>query len=933
MKLSQKRGLWIAVVFSFLGIGSIFSVIEDTPPVVAQAKSKAELIYDKGLSLYHQWTLTSMQKSIEIFEEAVQVSRLEKNLKIEVASLSKLGEVFANLDEEQKSLGYFKQALPIFRSLGDRLGEAKTLNRIASIYSGLGERQIELDFRHQALVIFQSIGDRETEAFILTNIAMTYSRLGEHQKALELLRQALPINRALEPEAVNPRAEAGTLIRIGLVYSASGDQKLALDYYNQALSIRRSIIARAGGSPSVLRDIRNTPRSQQIRVDKDLKMRLADAYSYEAFTLNSIGAVYLSQGDYQRALDHFNEGLIITDAIKQYVVHVDLEAKLLINIGKLYTILGKYNEAFDYYQKALPIIHRNSNDKHSELQFVQTQLFFELAFLYKKQNKLLEALDFINQALKSIEFTQAGLSDTSLKTSYFASVQNFYQLKIDILLQLHQRSPHQGYDISAFETSNQSRARVLRDLLIESNVDLYKDIPSHLKQQEQSLNQSIDSKEKQLSVAVSQSHTPEERDRLSQDIQALYVQREELQSKMRQASPAYAQLQAPPPPKIQEIQQQIDPDTLLLQYSLGEERSYLWLLSSTTLKVYIIPNQKNLEATIDKFREALLDEFISPEKSAIDLSNQILAPVATKLANKRLVIVPDGKLHSIPFAALAIPNQNQYTPLIVQHEIAYLPSASTIGLLRTTRKPQAPKTIALLADPVFSLNDPRFIQQPPKDNQKNNKSLDLYETLVRGDITDRAFSYKRLPYTANEAQGILRLIPNSSEKTFVQGFDANYNWIINPQISQYRYIHLATHAFFNRDRPVLSSIIFATVDEQGQDRKAFLRLPEIFNLKLSAELVVLSACQTGLGVNVPGEGIIGMTRGFMYAGSQRVMVSLWQVDDAATAELMQTFYQNLWEKLPTTHTDALRQAQLKLWNEGKHPNYWAAFILQGEWRN
>jgi CHAT domain-containing protein len=196
----------------------------------------------------------------------------------------------------------------------------------------------------------------------------------------------------------------------------------------------------------------------------------------------------------------------------------------------------------------------------------------------------------------------------------------------------------------------------------------------------------------------------------------------------------------------------------------------------------------------------------------------------------------------------------------------------------------------------------------------------------------RDLDLNRLPFTATEAQGILKLVPDATDRTSAFGFDASYDWITDPKISQYRYLHLATHGFFDSDNPALSSIILSSFDAQGRDRKAYLRFPDLFNLNLPAELVVLSACETGLGNDVPGEGLVGMTRGLMYAGALRVAVSLWSVDDQATSDLMQDFYKNLWQS-PQSHAAALRQAQLKLHQQGKAPYYWAAFTLQGEWRN
>jgi CHAT domain-containing protein len=380
----------------------------------------------------------------------------------------------------------------------------------------------------------------------------------------------------------------------------------------------------------------------------------------------------------------------------------------------------------------------------------------------------------------------------------------------------------------------------------------------------------------------------------------------------------------------------------MLQYSLGEKESYLWVISNNALKTYILPNRHDIEKAASIFRQQLGRQPAptnNPSQNpqliarANKLTQQILTPAAKDLANKRLIIIPDGVLHTIPFAALNTPNSTTYNPILTQHEITNLPSASTIGILRSTiaTKPRGSKTLAILADPIFGKNDPRLAGKKIQDKTiQASKNFDLGEQMARGRF-GRDLDFDRLPFTETEAKGILALVPNQ-DSTSAFGFDASYDWITDPKISQYRYVHLATHGFFDGEKPALSSIVLSSFDEQGRDRKAFLRFPDLFNLNLPTELVVLSACETGLGNNVPGEGLVGMTRGLMYAGALRVAVSLWQVDDQATSELMQQFYQALWTD-KQSHAAALRTAQLNLWKQGKDPYYWAAFTLQGEWRN
>ena len=302
-----------------------------------------------------------------------------------------------------------------------------------------------------------------------------------------------------------------------------------------------------------------------------------------------------------------------------------------------------------------------------------------------------------------------------------------------------------------------------------------------------------------------------------------------------------------------------------------------------------------------------------------------------------MVIVGDDALQYIPFAALTDLNPQQekqnvnYQPLLINHEIVHLPSASTIDILRkeTAQRPVAPKTLAVLADPVFGENDERVTGKSYSNN--NIDDLDV-EALQRSLRNFNINQINRLKNTRTEAEAILKLVsPENSLKAF--DFDANYNWATQKQLSNYRYLHFATHGFVDTTDPQLSGIVLSLFDQKGDRQKeGFLRLHELFNLNFPAELVVLSACQTGLGKEVKGEGLVGLTRGLMYAGAERVVVSLWNVKDDATSLLMREFYFQILQQ-GKTPARALREAQLKMWQTQKwqNPYSWAAFTIQGEW--
>jgi len=330
-------------------------------------------------------------------------------------------------------------------------------------------------------------------------------------------------------------------------------------------------------------------------------------------------------------------------------------------------------------------------------------------------------------------------------------------------------------------------------------------------------------------------------------------------------------------------------------------------------------------------------------EAARALSQMILGPVAGSLENRRLLIVADGALQYVPFAALPRPGAAAFEPLTITNQVVSLPSASTLAVVRrevATHKP-APKTITVLADPVFDANDERVkaalaVNRPTSRTSNATRRTTVTENEIQRSAGEsgwegEALNMARLPFTRKEAEGVASLVPAALRKEQLD-FDASRANATGGALSQYRIVHFATHGFLNSRHPELSGIVLSLVDGSGHNQDGFLRAHEIYNLQIPAELVVLSGCRTGLGKEIRGEGLVGLTSAFMHAGAARVVVSLWDVHDEATAELMQRFYARLLgpEKLPPAA--ALRAAQVSMIND-KHwsaPYYWAGFILQGE---
>ena len=624
------------------------------------------------------------------------------------------------------------------------------------------------------------------------------------------------------------------------------------------------------------------------------------------------------------------------------------EAVTLNNIGRVYDALGEKQKALDYYNQSLPL-SRAVGDRVQEAVTLGNIALFE-----RNRGNLNSALTQIEAALNIFEDLRTKIDNQQLRASYFATVQGYYKIKIDLLMQLHKTNPSKGYDAQALQTSERARARSLLELLTEAHANIRQGVEPKLLEQERTIQQQLDAAEQRRVQLLSGQYTDKQLADIKQQLESLNTQLEQLQKQIRKNSPRYANLKYPQPLTLQQIQSTVlDDDTLLLQYSLGEERSYLWAVTKTSITSYELPKRADIEAAAQSFYEQTGKQKLPtsrglgavPSNNTVDITTQLsqmlLSPVASQLGQKRLLIVSDGALQYLPFAALPAPDTlgkgNNPVPLIVKHEIVNLPSASTLAVIRQDlngRKP-APKTVAVLADPVFSANDERLKTSVGANGRSplQSASSDDVDTLaLKRSAFEISATFDRLPYTRTEAESILKLVPAAEE---MQAFDftANRATATNPQLSQYRIVHFATHGILNSKNPELSGVVLSLVDEKGKSQNGFLRLNDIFNLNLPAELIVLSACQTGLGQDVKGEGLVGLTRGFMYAGAPRVLVSLWSVDDQGTSELMSRFYKKmLQEKLQPAA--ALRAAQIEMWQEERwrSPYYWAGFTLQGEWK-
>jgi len=911
---------------------------------VGDRSGEAQTLNNIG-SVYY--SLGELQKALEKYNEALPLRRAAGDRSGEATTLNNVGTVYNSLGEMRKALEKFNEALPILQAIGDRNIEATTFNNIGAVYNSLGERQKALEKFNEALPIFQALGNRSMEATTLNNIGTVYRSQGEMQKALEKFNEALPINRMLGDRD----GEAVTLNNIGAAYRSLGELRKALEKFNEALPIckavgdRRVEVATLNNIGTVYRSLGETRKALENYNEALLILKAIGDRRGEAITLDNIGQFYHSLGEMRKALDRFNEALLINQAVGDR----NLNASILNNLGRVYNSLGELQKALEKYNEALPI-RREVGDRNGE-----ADTLLGIARVEQKRGNLPQARQIIEQAVGLIESLRTNIPSQELRASYFANRQELFESYIDVLMQMHKQNLPATFDAVALSVSERARARSLLELLKESRADIRQGVDSSLLERERSLQQRLNGKAAMQARLLNRKHTPEQADAAAKEIAAITAEYEEIQVQIRARSPRYAALTQPQPLGLAEIQRQaLDEDTLLLEYALGEKRSYLWLVSLRSIDSYELPPRAEVEAATRRVYDLLTarpKRWTPPDPQLITqaraLSKMLLGPVASRLGGKRLVVVAPGALSYLPFGALPAPEDKErpagdYVPLIAKHEVVSIPSASVLSVIRreTAGRQRAVKSIAVLADPVFEESDPRLASakngnssgETPAAPAADAELSELTRSIRTMNFSDARDGFTRLAFSRQEAESIIALTPRGSGLKATD-FKASRDLALSQQLSLYRILHFATHGLLNSERPELSGLVFSLIDREGKQQDGFLRLHEIYNLQLNADLVVLSACETGLGKEIKGEGLIGLTRGFMYSGAPRVVASLWNVDDFATAELMKLFYQRmLKDGMPAGA--ALRAAQLELSRQKRwaSPYFWAGFVLHGEWK-
>ena len=919
--------------------------VEDKRRIAGETQAAADQIFE-------QQTSESALTSAQVYEQALLLWQAVGDLVKQVDVLNTLGNIYREnfYDGEQadvKSITHYERALPLAQATGYKYGEARTLFNIAAFHSASGEFRRALDYANRSLTLIRAVGHRQRELTVLHLIAVIYEDLGEPQTALDIHLQTLELSRDIH----DFNEEAKALDSLTLLYGDLGDREKAFAYTEMLLAHYR------GAQRELEAGMRFNVGLTYNRFDEwqtalgHLAQSLKKFHSLsaplgEAVSLLEIGRAHYRLGDRQKALESLEAALTV---LRKFDGRGPAyrRASVLMLLGEIYSDDGNQVKALELYGEVL----RN----YSELGMDGAPARALAARAEYRRGDLLAALPHIEAALEFSDSFRAKVAGHDLRTSYFASVADNYEFYIDLLMQLHTRYPARGFDLQALRASERARARSLLDMLAEARADIRQGVAPELLGRERALQRLLREHGARLAQLRDDGRASKQlAEAARKELEATLITYQEVQGLIRQRSPHYSALTQPQPLNLGELQSHVfDTETLLLEYSLGKERSYLWAVTSDSVRSYELPSRPALEAEAKRVYELLTARNQSPkgetpdqrrerigradaeyQAAAAELSRMVLAPAAGQLSRKRLLIVADGHLQFVPFAALPKPSAVPAPPLIAEHEIVYLPSATVLAAQRGEgrQREAATKTVAVLADPVFDSDDARVkkagvARAAPAEDARRRDLLRAVEDTGESGLPARL---ERLDNSRWEAERIVALVPKR-EAMHALDFAANRATATSPELGRYRIVHFATHVFIDSLHPELSGVVLSMVDERGRPQDGFLRAHEIFNLKFGADLIVLSACRTALGRAVRGEGLMGLTQAFMYAGSPRVVVSLWSVADRPTAELMVLFYKKMLGAERLAPAAALRAAQIEMWKSKRweQPYFWAAFSIQG----
>lgn len=801
-----------------------------------------------------------------------------------------------------------ERAVALYRQTGDLRYEGVVLGNLSDVYMQLGETDRALTAASEALRAAESSSDPAGIVFSRKSIAAIHLARGEFADALRDYRQTLA-DLAVTPY---PRVEGETHNDLGILYHRLGDYPASLQAYKAAQSVWKSMDDHAGHADTL-------NNQGQMLLESGDTGGAVDAFrevlgiarpdglkSAETAALRGLGSAYARRRDLERAQRYFEQSLELAHGTGE----IAAESYALRSLAELDYSRGRLADASSRDEAALRLVRR-AGDLDGEAVTLE-----QSARIHAARHELARALTRIDRALDIIETQRGRINDPSLRTTYFASMRAYPDTQIDILMRLHDRFPGRGYVEAALAAAERARVRSLQDMLAEKSIDPARTLAPGLAEEQRAAEEHLNFAAIQLARLRGNQGADDKRRALADAVDGASRALDEVRGRIRAADPRYADLVRPPALHVSDEQRTlVDDDTAILEYWLGARRSYLWVVTSRSLRVFPLPPRAIIERSSAAFQALCrtppsdaavsgFDGLAAAERihsqailSAASVLGEAVIPLdALRGLPQHVVVVADAGLQGVSFGLLPVgPGEET---LAEAHDIAYLPSISTLRWLhrRSEGNTGQRTAVAIVAAPQVD-----SLVLPP------------------------------LPYARAEALAIAALLPED-RVWLALGPQASRANVLSADWRRFTVAHFATHALIDRRRPELSGIVLSPPEEGGRTQDGVLRLNDIYRLDMPVELVVLSGCETAAGRELESEGVLSLARAFFYAGAHRVIASLWPVDDRATAAFMEEFYRTLLIE-HTSAAGALRSAQRRIASDSRwaSPYYWAGFVLQGDW--
>ncbi len=852
----------------------------DPPPASPTDAARVEQLLSASVRHMIKGELAEATRSAE---SALALGQKAGDLVQQLRATNILALALFRAGQTGESIRRYEEAATIAHQANDRTSQALALTRAGSLLRVSALYEEALYCFGRAIELYRHEKNPRGEALARSSLSTVYSETGDFENARRQLQSALPLAKELNDKWLDETL----LLKLGIVEKEAGNLEGALGFGLQALALDSE------------QDYEAAKREERRTLEQTLEAPQTAGLTRLELMFH-LGTVYAALGEHRQSASFFERALAVSRERRRPLV----SAVMLGNLAGSQLRLGDAARAKELAAQALDRLRQSGGSKHWESIFL-----YYLAEAERALGAGEAALAGFREAVEAVEQARSLSIPSEVSRAGIVSARHeVFAGAIDFLV-----GRNRGDE--AFEIAEAWHARAFLDILTESRIDPSSDLSAAEREQEDKLFARISAVQKEL---WRPEVPPAREQELKAQLAAAESDLEAFQFAVRRANPRYADIKYPRPLKSAQIAKGFQgKETALVEFVVGEQKSFAWAVSRGKVTTVTLPPRKEIDGLVAGYRAALSERVSAlTVKSATacadalgaELYQKLFAPLEPHLAEARtLVVVPDGSLLYLPFETLR--SADAY--LLERFAVSYAPSATALAVIQGARRGAGgePRGIVAFGDPVYT-----------------NAKYDPAEVLSAQ--AERRFDLTQLPYTRGEVTGITALFPTAERRTF-WGADAREERVKSEDLSRSRYLHFAAHGVIDETHPMRSGIVLSSAPDSKED--GILQMSEVMRLKLNAEVVTLSACRTGLGKLLRGEGVIGLTRAFQYAGADNVVVSLWNVNDIATAELMKAFYQNLTRGL--AKDEALRQAKLQLLR-GKqrawaHPYFWAAFVLVG----